>query len=77
MVKRLKIAKKKLGGRQHGGKSLVVFRKELGPAWSCQEEFPDDWISTPNMIRKTSREALAMSSQRKVHKEISAYKERC
>lgn len=67
---------KKQNGRQHGEKSLVVFRKELGPAWSCQEELPDDWISTPNMIRKTSREVLAMSSQRKVHKEISGYKKR-
>lgn len=40
------------------------------------EKLPDDWISTPNMIRETGRKVLAMSSRRKVHKEISVYKDR-
>lgn len=48
----------------------------LGPAWSCQEELPDDKrISTLNMIRETDRKVLAMSG-RKVHEEISVYRER-
>lgn len=41
----------------------MAFRKELGPAWSYQEELPDDWIGTPNMIRETGRKVLAMSSR--------------
>lgn len=50
--------------------------QKLGPACSCQKELPDDWVSTPNMIRETGRKAIAMSSRTKVHKEISVYKER-
>ena len=48
--------------------SHVVFREELRQALGGQEEFPDDWKTTANVIRGASKRVLGVSSGRKTDK---------
>ncbi|KAE8291438.1 hypothetical protein D5F01_LYC11043 [Larimichthys crocea] len=47
----------------------MTFRKELRQALGGQEELPNDWTTTANVITETGRSVLGVSSGRKVDKE--------
>ena len=67
--KKEKLAQRTKWWKLRNEEYCMAFRKELKQCLGGQETLPDDWITTSNLIRETSKKVLGVSSGRKIDKE--------
>ena len=53
------------------------FSEELRQTLGGQEELPDDWTTTANVVRETGKKVLGVSSDREVDKETWWWMRKC